>query len=113
MNRTRNPGNPVDWTRGDIVAAKPDTHRWGRNERPPIFVRIDVPDLAFDDSLRGPQVAPGENGDVLRKARYTIDLDGLPANFRGLLVAQGRAQIPWGTLADLFRDKATNAPVEL
>ena len=38
--------------RGDIIVIKEVTHQWGKLERPPSFVRVDISDMTLEDALK-------------------------------------------------------------
>lgn len=70
---------------GDPVVVKPDGWGWGREECPPKFIVLKVPELSVEDGRQyvvsetqtvvDPEM--GEREEVTRRRRYGIDISGL------------------------------------
>jgi len=99
--------------RGDVVAAQPDGHAWGRDEGLPGFYRVAVPDLLMAEAARllDRDVDPADPTNVLRARAFTVRLDLLPQAARDALAATGSATISRALAAPAVMHKASGLPV--
>lgn len=89
---------PGAYLRGHVVAVRPDSHVWGSLEGPPRFYILQVPDEALADhpELTLEEFDSGE--EVLRRRKWTIDVDSFPPGILVALEQAGLAEVPRGVL---------------
>lgn len=73
------PKAPANRTRkGDIIVVKPDGWKWGKEENPPRFMVMQIPELKYEDAKKfeDPLVDDKdiENSIVLKLRKHAVDI---------------------------------------
>lgn len=72
------PKAPASRTRkGDIIVVKPDGWKWGREECPPRFIVLKVPEVKYEDAKKYEESLIEEKGEesvVLKTRKYAVDV---------------------------------------
>jgi len=105
------------YKKGDIVDVRPDGFRWGREEGPPKFYIVKMPDLKVEDARKYMQPLFSQElnkegwFDKLRRRQYQIDVTTLQANLTTAKAAELTSATglttDWKTIEPLTVDKAT------
>lgn len=99
--------------RGDIIAAFPDGHVWGREECLPNYVSIDIDGVPVSDIKKYMVPAysstPGPDGEkqMIKKRKYNIVLDNIPKRFLTALGRDGSVRISRTDISGRILDKVT------
>ena len=110
----RNPAKNVRgcYKRGDVVVVMPDGWKWGKEERPPKFGVIRVPDLTLEYAQKYVQPrtrvidAPdGPEEKIVTCRLYCIHLDELSRYEQADLSLAGSIKMSWANLAGKVEHK--------
>ncbi len=114
------------YKRGDIVLAMEDGHRWGTKEllapaKGGVFVIIKIPGVTVDQLQRFVRerwdwMIDAEDEDealgFVRRRRFRIDADLLPAGVRSTLNTTGQYTTTWAQIRQFLRNKRNNETAE-
>lgn len=103
------------WTKGDIVVVMPDGHWWGREERPPKFFVLKIPNLPVNEAVKyiePHQVDTGlvsmDNTKIIRyvsRRKFRVLIDQFPDYIKNKITDDGIVTVSWDQAKSYIQNK--------